>query len=66
MVTKDVQTFNVKFDHVMFTSLVLMWERNFEVTFGVFSVLVFQITVPKSYLVFQITVLKSYLDIYLF
>ena len=31
------------------------WERNFEVTFGIFSVLVF-----------QINVLESYLDIYLF
>ena len=39
----------------MFNSLVLTWERNFEVTFGIFSVLVFQITVPESYL-----------DIYLF
>ena len=34
----------------MFNSLVLKWERNFEVTFGIFSVLVFQITVPESYL----------------
>ena len=32
-----------------------LWERNFEVKFGVFSVLVF-----------QISVLESYLDIYLF
>ena len=55
MVTKDVQTFNLKFDQVMFTSLVLTWERNFEVTFSIFSVLVC-----------QITVLESYLDIYLF
>ena len=55
MVTKDVQTLNVKFDQVMFNSLVLTWERNFEVTFSIFSVLVFQITVPESYL-----------DIYLF
>ena len=29
----------------MFNSLVLKWERNFEVTFGIFSVLVFEITV---------------------
>ena len=56
MVTKDLQTLNFKFDHVMFNSLVLTWERNFEVTFGIFSVLV----------VFQINVLESYLDIYLF
>ena len=55
MVTKDRQTLNIKFNQVMFTSLVLTWERNFEVTFGIFSVLVF-----------QISVLESYLDIYLF
>ena len=52
MVTKDLQTLNLKFNQVMFNSLVLMWERNFEVTFGIFSV--------------QISVLESYLDIYLF
>ena len=39
----------------MINSLVFMWERNSEVTFGIFSVLVF-----------QINVLESYLDIYLF
>ena len=50
MVTKDLQTLNLKFDQVMFDSLVLTWERIFEVTFGIFSVLVFQITVPESYL----------------
>ena len=55
MVTKDLQTLNVKFDQVMFNSLVLTWERSFEVTFGIFSVLVF-----------QLSVLESYLDIYLF
>ena len=55
MVTKDLQTLNLKFDQVMFNSLVLTWERNFEVTFGIFSVLVF-----------QISDLGSYLDIYLF
>ena len=55
MVTKDLQTLNLKFDQVMFNSLVLMWERNFEVTFGIFSVLVL-----------QISVLESYLHIYLF
>ena len=38
MVTKDLQTLNLKFDQVMFNSLVLTWERNFEVTFGIFSV----------------------------
>ena len=52
---KDLQTLNLKFDQVMFNSLVLTWERNFEVTFGIVSVLVF-----------QISVLESYLDIYLF
>ena len=46
---------NLKFDQVMFNSLVLTWERNFEVIFGIFSVLVF-----------QVSVLESYLDIYLF
>ena len=55
MATKDLKTLNLKFNQVMFNSLVLTWERNFEVTFGIFSVLVF-----------QITVLESYLDIYLF
>ena len=50
MVTKDVQTLNLKFDQVMLNSLVLTWERNFEVTFGILSVLVFQITVPESHL----------------
>ena len=55
MATKDLQTLNLKFDQVMFNSLVLTRERNFEVTFGIFSVLVF-----------QVSVLESYLDIYLF
>ena len=55
MATKNLQTLNPKFDQVMFNSLVLTWERNFEVTFGIFSVLVF-----------QINVIESYLDIYLF
>ena len=50
MVTKDLQTLNIKFEQVMFNSLVLTWERNFEVTFGIFSVLVFQISVRESYL----------------
>ena len=30
----------IKFNQVMFNSLVFTWERNFEVTFGIFSVLV--------------------------
>ena len=50
MVTKDLQTLNLKFDQVVFNSLVLMWQRNFEVTFGIFSILVFQISVLESYL----------------
>ena len=50
MLTKDLQTLNLKFGQVMFNSLVLTWERNFEVTFGIFSVLVSQINVLESYL----------------
>ena len=50
MVTKDLQTLSLKFDQVMFNSLVLTWKRNFEVTFGIFAVLVFQISVLESYL----------------
>ena len=50
MVAKDLQTLNLKFEQVMFNSLVLTWERNIEVTFGIFSVLVFQIHVLESYL----------------
>ena len=50
MVAKDLQTLNLKFDQGMFNGLVLTWERNFEVRFGIFSVLIFQITVPESYL----------------
>ena len=49
MVTKDLQTLNLKFDQVMFNSLVLTWERKFEVTFDIFSVLVFQVSVLESY-----------------
>ena len=55
MVTKDLQTLDLKFDQVMFNSFVLTLERNFEVTFDIFSVLVF-----------QISVLENYSDIYLF
>ena len=62
MVTKDLQTLNLKFDQVMFNSLVLTWQRNFEVTFGIFSVLVFQISVLESYLdiCFKISYDKKY------
>ena len=55
VVTNDLQTLNLKFDQVMFNSLVLTWAKNFEVTLGIFSVLVF-----------QINVYENYLDIYLF
>ena len=55
MVAKDLQTLNLKFDQVMFNSLVLTWKRNFEVMFDIFSVSVS-----------QINLLESYLDIYLF
>ena len=50
MVTKYLQTLNLKFDQVMFNSLVLTWERNFEVMLGIFSALVFQRSVLESYL----------------
>ena len=30
MVTKDLQTLNLKFDQVMFNSFVLTWEKDFE------------------------------------
>ena len=50
MVTKDLQTLNLKFYQVMFNSLIFTWERNFEVTFGIFSVLVSQINLLESYL----------------
>ena len=55
MVTKDLQTLNPKFDQVMFNSLLLTWERNFEVTFGIFSVLVFQISVLEISVCFKIS-----------
>ena len=55
MVTKDLQTLNLKFEKVMFDSLVLTWEGNFEETFSIF--LVFAV---------QINGLESYSDIYLF
>ena len=45
MVTKDLQTLKLKLNSLVFT-----WERNFEVTFGIFSVLVSQINVLESYL----------------
>ena len=54
MVTKDLQTLNLKFDQVMFNSLVLTWERNVAVKFAIFSVLVIQINVFESYLDFYL------------
>ena len=50
MVTKGLQTLNLKFDQVMFNSLVFTWERNCEATFGIFSVFVSQINVLESFL----------------
>ena len=50
MVMTDLQTLSLKFDQVMFNSLVFKWERNFKVTFGIFSVLVSQINVLETYL----------------
>ena len=58
MATKDLQTLNLKFDQVMFNSLVFTWERNFEMTFGIFSVLVSQINVLESYSDNYVSVLK--------
>ena len=55
MATKDLQTLSVKIDQVMFNSLVFTCERNFEVTFGIFS-----------FLVTHINILESYLGIYLY
>ena len=50
MARKDLQTLNLKLDQVMFNSLVFTWERNFEVTFSISSVLVSQINAAESYL----------------
>ena len=60
MTTKDLQTLNLKFDQVMFNSLVFTWEINFEVTFGIFSVLVSQINVLERYLsVLKLVMIKN-------
>ena len=48
MATKYLKKLNLKFDQVMFNSLVFSWRRNFEVTFGIFSLLVSQINVLES------------------
>ena len=55
MVTKDLQTLNLNFNKVMFNSLVFTWETNFEVTFAIFSVLVFQISVLEVSVCFKIS-----------
>ena len=60
MVTKDLQTLNFKFDEIMFNSLVFTWERNFEATFGIFSVLVSQVNVLESYLDIYLNIYPSY------
>ena len=39
----------------MFNSLVLTWEITFELTFGIFSVLVFEINVLESSICFKIS-----------
>ena len=46
MVTKDLQILSLKFDQVPRSRV----GKNFEVTFGIFSVLLFQINVLESYL----------------
>ena len=44
----------------MFNSLVFTWERNSEVTFGIFSVIVSQINVLESYLsVLKLVMIKK-------
>ena len=55
LATKYLQTLNLKFDQIMFNSLVFTWERKFEVAFDIFSVLAT-----------QINVVENYLDIYIF
>ena len=45
MVTRNLQTLNLKFDQVMFNSFVFTWERNFEVAFDIFSLLVIRMEV---------------------
>ena len=48
MTIRDLQTLNL--DQVMFNSLVFAWERKFEVTFGIFSVLATHINVNETVL----------------
>ena len=54
MAAKDLQTLNLKFDQVMLNSLVFTWE-NFEVTFGILSVLVSQINFLEISICFKIS-----------
>ena len=49
MVTKHLQTLNLDSDKVMSDSLVFVWEKNFEVIFRIFSVLLSQISILESY-----------------
>ena len=49
MVTKHLQTLNLNFDKVMSDSPVFLLERNLEVMFRIFSVLVSQINVLESF-----------------
>ena len=55
MTTKDLQTLNLKFDQIMLNSLVFTWERNFEVTCGIFPVIVTQTNVIMIFICFRIS-----------
>ena len=59
MVTNDLQTLNLKFDQVMFNSLVFKSKRNFEVTFGIFSVLVSQIKLFRYLSILKLVTIKN-------
>ena len=48
MATKDLQILKLKFNQGMINSLFFTWERNFELTLGIFSILVTQINVLES------------------
>ena len=58
MATKDLQTLNLKFNQVMFYSLVFTWEK-FEVTFGIFSVLVSQRKLFRYLSVLKLIMIKN-------
>ena len=55
MVTKDLQTLNLKFGQVMFNSVVLTWERNFSGDVWYFLSLSIPISFLESYLRFKIS-----------